>query len=84
MIKGEYAEAIGPKGQFKKLWQLRRIAEYEKERLEADYLCFAYIPWHVTLLIKKNLPIIYVLRPKYKCLLKNTFYEWATEQLCIQ
>ena len=44
MIKGEYAEAIGPKGQFKKLWQLRRIAEYEKERLEADYLCFACIP----------------------------------------
>ena len=44
MIKGEYAETIGPKGQFKKLWQLRRIAEYEKERLEADYLCFAYIP----------------------------------------
>ena len=46
MIKGEYAEAIGPKGQFKKHRQLRRIiAEYEKflgncaavkERLEAE------------------------------------------------
>ena len=53
MIKGEYAEAIGPKGQFKKHWQLRQIAEYERffgncaaveERLEADYHCFAYIP----------------------------------------
>ena len=30
MIKGEYAETIGPKGQFKKHWQLRLIAEYEK------------------------------------------------------
>ena len=48
MIKGEYAETIGPKGQFKKHWQLRLIAEYEKflgncaaveERLEADYTC---------------------------------------------
>ena len=48
MIKGEYAEAIGPKDQFKKHWQLRQIAEYEKffgncaaveERLEADYTC---------------------------------------------
>ena len=74
MIKGEYDEAIGPKSQFKKHRQLRRIiAEYEKflgncaavkERLEMDYLSFAYIPCHVTLLIKKNLPIICVLRPK--------------------
>ena len=33
MIKGEYVEAIGPKGQFKKHRQLRRIAEYEKQEV---------------------------------------------------
>ena len=33
MIKGEYAEAIGPKGKFKKHRQLQRIAEYEKQEV---------------------------------------------------